>query len=85
MTENKNIELNDEMMAKASGGVGDANTPAPKYKVGDQVLLAEYPQFGAYTISSITKYSPEDGWEYTITNNSSGLPEDCVESMLIPA
>ena len=85
MSENKNIEFNDDMMAKVSGGVSEANAPAPKYKVGDQVLLAEYPQFGAYTISSITKYSSEDGWEYAITNNASGLPEDCVESMLIPS
>ena len=85
MMDERNKKLNDEIMVKATGGVGEANTPAPKYKVGDQVLLAEYPQFGAYTISSITKYSPEDGWEYSITNNDSGLPEDCVESMLIPA
>ncbi len=85
MADNKNMELNDDMMAKAAGGVEEANTPAPKYKVSDLVLLAEYPQFGTYTISSITKYSPEDGWEYTITNNDSGLPEDCIESMLVPA
>ncbi|WP_155988215.1 hypothetical protein [Oribacterium sp. P6A1] len=49
MSENKNIELNDDMMAKVSGGVSEANAPTPKYKVGDQVLLAEYPQFGAYS------------------------------------
>ena len=85
MADDKNMELNDQMIAKAAGGAGEQNAPAPKYRVGDQVLLADYPEFDTYTVSSVDRYTPEDGWEYTITNNASGLPEDCVESMLIPS
>ena len=38
MTENKNIELNDEMMAKATGGNG-GEIAGPKYEIGDTVQL----------------------------------------------
>ena len=37
MADNKNMELNDEMMANAAGGFGDMEDP--KYKVGDTVKL----------------------------------------------
>lgn len=35
MSENKNIELNDDMMAKATGGTGDKRSA--QFKVGDRV------------------------------------------------
>ena len=36
MADNRNMELNDEMMAKATGGV-DGVWGQPKYKIGDRV------------------------------------------------
>ena len=38
MSDNKNMELNDEMMAKASGGAGDGSNTF-KYAVGDHVTM----------------------------------------------
>ena len=35
MAENKNVEINDESMAKAAGGM--AGLPGPKYDLGDKV------------------------------------------------
>lgn len=38
MADNKNMELNDELMAKASGGTGDGGKTF-KYAVGDHVTM----------------------------------------------
>ena len=38
MSDNKNIKLNDEMIAKASGGTGDGERTF-KYAVGDHVTM----------------------------------------------
>lgn len=40
MTDNKNMELNDEMMAKASGGTSET-TPEPTFNVGDKVVYVK--------------------------------------------
>ena len=37
MAENKNMELNDEMMTNATGGAGDSR-PEPKFNIGDKVV-----------------------------------------------
>ena len=37
MADNKNMELNDEMMANATGGTDGASGGEPKFKVGDYV------------------------------------------------
>lgn len=87
MSDNKNIELNDEMMAKATGGVGEANAPTPKYKVGAHVTMSDDPGEGVFTIVSVDNYySPKDGWLYTIKPNS-GLypPIQYFENFLLPA
>ena len=39
MTDNKNMELNDEMMANAAGGTGET-TSEPKFNIGDKVVYA---------------------------------------------
>ena len=87
MADNKNIKLNDEMMAKASGGVGEENIPAPKFSVGSQVIMADDPDLGVWTVVSVEEYcSPEDGWLYIIeSNNGSGIPIEYLECGLIPA
>ena len=38
MAENKNMEVNDEIMKNASGGT-DNGAPEPKFKVGDRVIV----------------------------------------------
>ena len=39
MTDNKNMALNDEAMANATGGSGE-DLPLNKYNVGDRVIVA---------------------------------------------
>ena len=87
MADNKNIELNDEMMAKASGGAGEENIPAPKFNVGSQVIMADDPDLGVWTVINAVEYcSPEDGWLYEIeSNNGSDIPIEYLERGLIPA
>ena len=43
MTDNKNIELNDELLAKATGGEDSGGDPTcdPRFSVGDLVLLVD--------------------------------------------
>lgn len=43
MTDNKNIELNDELLAQATGGEDSAGDPTcnPRFNVGDLVLLVD--------------------------------------------
>jgi len=87
MEDNKNIKLNDEMMAKATGGDGGENIPAPKFSEGSQVVMADDPDLGVWTVVSVEEYcSPEDGWLYIIeANNGSGIPIEYLERGLIPA
>ena len=42
MAENRNIELNDKIMANATGGAGEASLPA-KYSVGDSINIRYNP------------------------------------------
>jgi len=87
MEENKNGKVDDELMTKATGGVGQENPPAPKFNVGAQVIMADDPELGVYTVKSIEEYcSPEDGWLYIIEANvGSGIPIEYLERGLIPA
>lgn len=87
MADNKNIKLNDEMMANTSGGTGEGNTPAPKFSVGAQVIMADDPSLSVYTVLSVEEYcSPEDGWLYIIDSTSGpGYPIEYLERGLLPA
>ena len=39
MADNKNMELNDEMMANATGGTDGASGGEPKFKVGTTFIM----------------------------------------------
>ncbi len=41
MADNKNMELNDEMMARATGGMGDTPPIELKFHIGDRVRMKE--------------------------------------------
>ncbi len=63
MAENKNMELNDEMMAKATGGEGEEAAPN-KYNVGDKVIVKGYEDHES-TIKEVKGYS-SSGWCYQV-------------------
>ena len=71
MAENKNMELNDEMMAKASGGM-DGAAGQPKYKVGDRVHYElTNPANGETmavngTITAMEFVNEANKWRYTV-------------------
>ncbi len=66
MADNKNIELNDEMMANAVGGTTD-NAPAPKFKSGQRVVTNDPEIPGVFIIRHVNDYySRVDGWLYTV-------------------
>ena len=71
MSDNKNIELNDETMAKATGGTGNGSNPAVVFKVGDWVMMPSRPKYGRGQVRSIelTPGGNEncyDDWMYTV-------------------
>ena len=64
MADSKNMELNDEMMANATGGESE-EIPAPRFKVGDIAVQIN----GEYrlTILEVLSYcGPERGWNYRV-------------------
>ena len=74
MEERKNMELNDEMMAKAAGGNG-TDIPRPKYEVGDTVELKFSNDEGVITIINRTvteRRANPAGWEYKIRYSANG-------------
>ena len=74
MTENKNIELNDEMMAKATGGWGEPEDP--KYEVGGLVSLKFSNENGVVTTiigTIISRESTPGGWFYIVRYEANGI------------
>ena len=61
MEEKRNIELNDKMMANATGGAGEASLPA-KYSVGDRVICPQRPDYGTGTVLKV--YYDEETWSW---------------------
>ena len=88
MADNKNMALNDEAMAKATGGVGE-DAPANKYNVGDKVIVNGYEGWDS-TITEVKEYS-SNGWRYqilSIRDSDIGHEEDgypANESEISPA
>lgn len=78
MENNKNMELNDELMATASGGAGDiggGETNGPKYNVGDTVMLKFGNDEGVITTVPGTVLATEltpGGWFYMIRYEANG-------------
>ncbi|MCR5212035.1 MAG: hypothetical protein K6C41_05735 [Lachnospiraceae bacterium] len=72
MADNKNMELNDEMMAKASGGIDGGLGSGPKYKIGDRVHYElTNPTTGETmavngTIVAVEFVNEAKKWRYTI-------------------
>ena len=76
MADNKNMELNDEMMANATGGEGE-EIPAPRFKVGDIAVQIS----GEYrlTILEVLRYGgPEWGWNYRVKYMQGGAETDFI-------
>ena len=88
MTDNKNMALNDEAMANASGGAGE-DLPLNKYNVGDRVIVAGYEDWDS-AITEVKDYG-SNGWRYQIKSirdseighEEQGYPE--YESNISPA
>ncbi len=86
MADNKNMELNDEMMAKAAGGFGEPEDP--KYGEGSRVHLKFSNDEGVVTTvvgTVIEMKSTPGGWQYKIqydvngTNYEHWYPEIAIE------
>ncbi len=70
MADNKNMKLNDEMMEKATGGVGGSNS-ALIYDIGDTVIMPSRPQYGKGQVTKIELMPGGDenvaeDWMYTV-------------------
>ncbi len=65
MSDNKNMELSDEMMAKASGGTNSAPFPA-KYAVGDRVICPQRPEFGKGIVLKVYYDDESMCWYYDV-------------------
>ena len=81
MTETKNMALNDDMMAKATGGSSEP-TSDPKFNIGDRVTFELNYNDGSVMITgSVKSYhwsSFADTWQYDILadNDPFGHPEE---------
>lgn len=74
MADNKNMELNDEMLADAAGGA-DGDIPAPKFKVGDCAICVSSGQ--KVEILEVRCYEgPIWGWRYSIKYLKNGAETD---------
>ncbi len=65
MADNKNMALNDEAMAKATGGTGNAPFPA-KYAVDDRVRCPQRPEFGVGTVVKVYYDEETMSWYYDV-------------------
>jgi C-terminal processing protease CtpA/Prc len=74
MADNKNMELNDEMMANAAGGNG-GEIAGPKYEIGDTVQLKFANDEGVVTtvtgVVDDRRFNP-GGWEYLVRYEVNG-------------
>ena len=90
MADNKNMELDDEMMVKATGGEGEEGAPEARFSVGDRVIIR-----GAEDHDSVVKEVHFTGdivnnsWKYLVhmVSDSTGLTSEVYkfESELSPA
>ena len=84
----KELKTRHEMMAKATGGVGE-DAPVNKYNVGDKVIVNGYEGWDS-TITEVKEYS-SNGWRYqilSIRDSDNGHEEDgypANESEISPA
>ena len=63
MAENKNMAIDDEAMAKATGGT-EEEAPANKYNVGDRVIVKGYEDHDS-TVIEVKGYG-SNGWSYQV-------------------
>ena len=71
MTDNINVELDDDQMWNAKGGLSNGNLNEPRFGVGDSVRFRAVDDSGNQEIRIgrvLTVASSEDGWsnEYTV-------------------
>ncbi len=71
MADNRNIELNDEMMSKATGGTEGASNPGFVFNIGDWVIMPSRPKNGKGQVRSIDLTPDGDencmeDWMYTV-------------------
>ena len=91
MADNKNIELNDEMIAKASGGTVDEGS-APRFNIGDLVYQSDGNGSPITTeiVGKILRYEEGgSGWVYDVEfiqhpTNPGLVIEGLDEYLLVP-
>lgn len=71
MSDQKNIQLNDDVMANATGGTGNGSNPAWIFKIGDWVTMPSRPKYGRGQVRSIElmpggNEGNLDDWMYTV-------------------
>ena len=64
MSDSKNMELNDEVVATAAGGA-DSEIPEPRFKVGD-IAVQTNGDFRVEILAVLGYHSKEWGWNYRI-------------------
>ena len=76
MADNKNMELNDEMVAKAAGGA-DSEIPEPRFKVGD-IAVQTNGDFRVEILAVLGYHSKEWGWNYRIKYLNGGAETEFI-------
>ena len=65
MADNKNMALDDEMMAKATGGAGE-DLPQPRFSEGDKVVVEGWETYDS-TVIQVMSYSESSNiWKYRV-------------------
>ncbi len=81
MADEKNMELNDEVMEEAIGGDGwdDERKPSPKFKRGDRVYRKGFEYLGDAKVRKDPKWKNER-WEYDLNffNNNTNQEEEAI-------
>ena len=75
--DNKNMELDDEMMAAAQGGLNVEKTEDPKFSVGDTVSFRAVDEAGnqGFRVGRITEVDNDnEGWGYKYTVDTADDP-----------
>lgn len=74
MSDNMNVELNDDMMAVATGGMEGMDNDSPKFNVGDTVRFRDSDESGKQEIRVghvVEVTNDNDGWGYRYKTDSS--------------
>ena len=74
MNENINMEIDDDMMAVAQGGIETRDNEAPKFSVGDMVRYRDSDESGkqVYRMGHVVDVALDnDGWGYKYKTDSS--------------